>query len=430
MVDIRSDVFIIPINKDKTIIYSPLRGAAFYANTEATNIVKKYKNGEILSPEEKLTTAYDHLFKLSTIKIKKPKREDINSNSSGAVFVLSQKCNLECSYCYARNSRSNEIISDKKVKTVVDYVFKNANRENIRFTFIGGGEPLVTWDLFEWAVKYIKQCAQNNCLNVEITLATNGTLFNEKRIMFLKENNILTSISFDILPNVQNKQRAFPNNKISSYDIVHNNIKLLLSDGIIPRIRSTITELNVNLMPQMVEFSIENYPQIKRLHFEPVTSINENNENYYKRYVKYFLMAQRIARVHNVYINNSIVNSLKRIGTQFCNGEFCVTPNGDIVSCHRISSNKEKFYNFFIYGKVNRNVQIDNNSLNNSLKKIQSCSKCFAKWHCAGGCPMIRIGFSKEQQLTYCKFVENMLSRFLDEKLKKVQNEKTENCCV
>lgn len=421
IVELKSDIFIIPTLGETSIIYSPLRGAAFYANSEATRIVEEFIESGNLPKEDKETSVSGYLHKLSHIEVEEPQKEGIHSHSSDAMFILSQICNLACSYCYAQNSRSKEILSIEKIKTVVDSVCANTDQKSKSFSFIGGGEPLATWNVFEWSVNYIQKVTERNGFSRRIRLTTNGTLLNEERALFLRENNIVTSISFDILPAVQDTQRPFPDRRISSFEQVHNNIRMLLSNGLIPRIRSTITSRNVDLMPQMVEFVIEEYPEIKFLHFEPVTDVSDNSDDFYKAYLVSFMKAMQIAQEHGIYLNNSIIHSFKRIRTRFCHGEFCVTPSSNIVSCHRISSDRDVCFESLRYGKITDKVEIETESLNRALEifeeKTERCSGCFAKWHCAGGCTMYRVTSTEKELLSYCAFVRNTLASFLDKKL-------------
>ena len=421
MIDLRSDIFIIPTTNDLSIVYSPLRGAAFYANSEATRIVKEYIESGGISIENKSTTVCDYLQTLSQIEVEEPQRRGKHSNSSDVMFILSQICNLECSYCYAQNSRSKEILSLEKIKTVVDSVCAVNDRDRKYFSFIGGGEPLATWVVFEWSVNYINAATASGGFSRSIRVVTNGTLLDEERISFLKQNGIAISISFDILPDVQDTQRPFPDRRISSFERVHDNIKMLLSNGLVPRLRSTITRRNVDLMPQMVEFVIENYPGIESLHFEPVTDMDHHYDDLYNAYPASFVKAMQISQEHGISLNNSIIASFKRIRTRFCHGEFCVTPSSDIVSCHRISSDKEDCFGAFKYGKVTNAIEIDTESLEHTLElfeeKSECCSRCFAKWHCAGGCTMYRAMSTEKEQLSYCKLVRSTLVSTLDRKL-------------
>lgn len=421
MVELKSDIFVIPTSGDVSIIYSPLRGAAFYANLEATSIVREYIESGSISTGSEGAIVSDYLHRLSQIEVEGPRSEEMSASSSGAMFILSQICNLECPYCYAQYSRSGETLPVEKIKAVVDYVCANTDRKDASFSFIGGGEPLATWDVFEWSVTYIKKRQKEYGLSGRIRLTTNGTLLNEKRILFLKENRIAINISYDILPDVQDEQRPFADRRVSSFARVHGNIKILLAYGLVPRIRSTITNRNVDLMPQMAEFVIDNYPGIEFLHFEPVTDINENTEAFYRAYVASFAEARQISKDHGIHLDNSITHSFARIRSRFCYGEFCLTPSSDIVSCHRISSDREGCFESFKYGRVTNDIAIDTESLHHVFglfeEKSKHCSSCFAKWHCAGGCPMYRVVSTEKEQLFYCVFVRDMLTSILQERL-------------
>ena len=420
-VDLKSDIFVIPALSENSIIYSPLRGCAFYANSEATKIVKEFIESGNLPKKDMGVGKY--LYELSKIEVEEPQKVDLNVHCSDAMFILSQMCNMACSYCYAQEARAKEVLSIEKIKTVVDFVCSNNNCKTKTFMFIGGGEPLITWDVFEWSVNYIKRKTEEKGFFKKIKLTTNGTLLNEKRIAFLKENNITPGISFDILAEVQDEQRPFPDRKMSSFECVHKNMKSLISNGLIPRIRSTITSRNVELMPQMVEFVAREYPKVKFLHFEPVTDINDNNEKFYNIYITAFMKALHIAKENDIYLANSIIRSLNRIRRRFCCGEFCITPSSDIVSCHRISSSKDAYFDAFRYGMVTDKIEIKRELSTSTLKlfekKSEHCLTCFAKWHCSGGCPMYRVTSTEKGMLAYCNFVKNMLASALGEMLNK-----------
>lgn len=389
----------------------------FWANTNAAEIINGYLNGVEIS--QKYSKLYEHFEKLNSMAIVLPQEQKIGI-ADKIRFILSQKCNLACSYCYAQEARSNDILDKQKIKTIVDYFLSIPNNNTKSFSFIGGGEPILTWDLFVWAVNYIKNATKGQKIN--IGLSTNATLLNEERIVWLKQNNVGVGVSFDILPEIQNKQRCFPNFK-SSFDVVDTNIKLLIKNGFPPRIRSTITRQNVTLMSQMVLFVMKHYPEIKQLHFEQVADTEQNQTEFYNNFIEYFFKAKEIGNNNGIEVNNSIINSINYIKSRFCSGEFCVTPTGDLVSCHRISSKNESFFNEFCYGGVRDKVQINENKLlkveNVANYKLPQCSFCFAKWHCAGGCTYNRLHLSSEQLTNYCDFVKKMITKELEKKLEK-----------
>jgi len=420
-VNLQSDLFIIPTENENSIIYSPLRGVVFQANQEATSIICQFLEEGKIHESHLNTSVGDHLIKLANLDVSEPIKEELHNFSNDAVFVLSQICNLNCTYCYAKNYHCNEVLSLETIKNVINSVMLNTGKEKVSFSFIGGGEPLATWDLLKDSINYIKVQSKIFDKTTFIGLATNGTMLNNERINFLKENKIKISISFDVLPDIQDKQRPFPRKDLSSFEVVNKNIKLLISNGIIPRIRSTITKDMVQKMPEMVEFVVKNYPEVKTLHLEPVTSLEDNNYDFFNSYLESFKKAKEIAVLNDLFIKNSITHSFSRIRSRFCNGELCITPHSDIVACHRISSKKEAHYKDLKIGKVTNFIEIDFNSQTEVLsffeeKKLE-CATCFAKWHCGGGCPMFRITSTEKEFSAYCNFVRKTIKLQLEEKI-------------
>jgi radical SAM protein with 4Fe4S-binding SPASM domain len=100
---------------------------------------------------------------------------------------------------------------------------------------------------------------------------------------------------------------------------------------------------------------------------------------------------------------------------------LCVTAAGEIVACHRISSEVDILYNFFHYGKVTDEIYINDEKLSKVIMlenaKQPECSDCFAKYHCAGICPINRLLFTKEQLPVYCNFTKTIIQKELENKL-------------
>lgn len=422
--DLKEDLFIIPTDNGN-IIYSPLRRGVFLADDNATEKVKKFIDEGVLVTETD-DKVMEYLATLSEAKVfePKPKRQP---STNRLVVILSQICNLACSYCYAHDARSKEILSKDKLKVAYDFILADSNK-NKRFSFIGGGEPLVTWDIIEWSVNYINQHKSQDD-KVSFSITTNTTLFNDHILAFCKENKIHIGVSFEIIKEVQDSQRPFYKSDKSTFDIIHSNIKRFIENGISFGIRSTITKLNVSLMPEMVSFVAENYPTLKRLHFEQVTDPTQNNAEFYSQFIDYFFKARAIGKTKGIEVYNSTTNSVFRISERFCSGETCITPNGGIVACHRVSSEKEKAYSLYNYGNVDdASVNLDMEKylkyLNFASTKDSQCNGCFAYWHCAGNCSMERTVLSDKQLNQKCEFTREMVKRVLLEKITEFNKDK------
>ncbi len=417
---LRKNLYIVPTQDgDKYIVYAPLQGFSFFCNsTYADELNEFISNGQI--PQNESLASY-----ISTIlkeSIEEPYVSPEINNLDKLLIILSQKCNLNCSYCFAQNSRSNEVTSVDKVKVCIDYILERNNGNQKTFTFIGGGEPLITWELLKESITYIENRAKECNVKYQIRIVTNATLLDEKRVQWLNRSNIVVSVSTDVLPDIQNSQRPFYNKEKSSFDYVDNALRLLHKYKIPHTLRATITELNVGMMGEMVMFSINNYPHIKRLHFEPVTDNLIDNGRFFNSFIDNFMKAYDICIKNGIYLTNSYITSFEHIKTHLCQGEMCLVPDGSIVACHRHSSNNDPLFKTFKYAAVKNNQVITNRVdiekvLKMRMSRLPDCEQCLAKWHCAGGCTSKRQVYNKMNQTLHCEFTRNLIIRYIEYKL-------------
>lgn len=103
--ELREDLFVIPVELGN-IIYSPLRRGVFWASDNASQVAIKFLNdGKLdLSSDDKVQK---YLCALSEAKVRIPVRNEIPSKNR-LVIILSQICNLACTYCYAHEARSKK----------------------------------------------------------------------------------------------------------------------------------------------------------------------------------------------------------------------------------------------------------------------------------------------------------------------------------
>ena len=414
----KEKVYIIPSTfKEGSIIYSPLNKCAFWVNKEYAEAAQRYiqERDTVLDGYYDLKERIDSILSRSSLEI----GERNFSAKNNVVLILSQRCNMLCEYCYANEAHSSEVMDKETLKASIDYIMAFDEKYK-RISFIGGGEPILTWDLLQWAVEYAEIYAKKNNFIIEFSLTTNGTLLTAEKAKWLKKHGFRISVSFEILPDIQNKQRPLADKTKSSFLLVDEGIKNLLNNGIIPGLRSTVTEKNVEKMYEMVKFAIENYPKVKSLHFEHVSDISMNNNQYYEKFVDSYFKALMLANEYGINLKNSITHSTNYVRNCFCKGEFCVTPTGDVVSCHRVSSKRETKFNCFLYGNINdkfESIRSISNVLQKTLPFRDDCDKCFAMVHCAGGCAYNRLLYSTEQLDALCEFTKKMIVKNLEYKL-------------
>lgn len=416
------ELFIIPRkNKfdEEYLIYAPLQNFAFATNSVGAKIVEKYIKGVELSDVEKESVIFSYIMQIEKTPADIPPSKDIDIENS-VVFILSQMCNLACTYCYAQKTRSKTVLSRDVAKIAIDAIFVKSTGK-MSFIFIGGGEPLITSELLEWAINYIHQKANKCKKDVEIIITTNATLLTDEKIEFLRNKNVHIGISSEILPSIQNAQRIFPHSDRGSFEIVDTVIHKLDKANIEYSIRSTITKEHVNKMVDMVLFAINNYKNVRNLHFEPVASRVDNDEKFYDDFVSSFMEARKLGQKHSIVVHNSISDSVDKIRTRFCRGEFCISPTGELVACHRFSSEKDSNFTYVNYGLIDNDIFIDKEKKSQVLslfnyKKVE-CASCFAKWHCAGGCVAERLVQTSSQNKVKCRYNKALILELLEERI-------------
>ncbi len=408
------DIFIESINENDSseyIVYSPRRGGCFIIGKDVKTELDNYILNDI-KPKNKALNS--HLEKWEHQLPAEVPHYNIDTYNK-CVILLTQQCNLQCSYCYAKTSRANNMASKEDIKLIVDRILANRPKSQKIFSFIGGGEPTLNWNLLVWSIEYIRKNQRHE--NVIISITTNGTLLDEKRIVWLKRNKINVGLSYDILPEIQDKCRTYLNGR-GTYKRIDETIHLLNKHNLYFRVRATISSDSVKLMPKMIEFIRDTYPFIRHIQLEPVQDKRQNVQSYYNQFIENFIQAYQIGKQCGIDVYNMITLSLETIKSQFCRGEFCMTPEGYLVGCQRYSSKLDALFPKFNFGKIkNSTICIDDTALTEVEKlfsyKLPQCETCFAKYNCAGICPAIRSDLSTKQVFEHCQFTKKLLKKIL-----------------
>lgn len=121
-------------------------------------------------------------------------------------LFLTEDCNLRCEYCYIKKRKSD--LSFEDAKKAVDRWLETYQEGYSHVIDFFGGEPFLKFDLLEKIVHYAnaKSKIYNKPLN--FFASTNGTLFDEKIITFLKKTpNFCVTISCDGVQEAHDQHR-------------------------------------------------------------------------------------------------------------------------------------------------------------------------------------------------------------------------------
>lgn len=420
------ETFLIKIADDKYIVSLPLRGKAFYADTLGAESLRNVLNGTCVEVDKQLEDYLRELYAMPAVTPCSQNRDGVFS--SAISLILTQRCNFECTYCFAHDARGKETMTRDDIRFIVDsWVAQPGPHRKV--TFIGGGEPTAAWSLLEWAIEYVR----GKVGDVEIVLVTNGSLISHNRLVFLKQAKVRISLSFDILPEIQEAQRLIYNSSQSSFRVVDSFLKDIAlvnanaenGEPVRVGIRSTITPNTVGKMTDMVHFVHENYEGVvKIVHFEHVTSSN-NTTIFYQQYEKEFFKARDFGQKVGIKVINSLIASQGKVRNSFCMRESCFVPAGEdgiiCTACHRVSSIRDRQIEKFKYAESYKRQEFRffGSSVDDLRGLSEDCEYCPAKWQCAGGCIMERLILPPELFRKKCEMVRGFNRRLLEEKLNK-----------
>lgn len=133
----------------------------------------------------------------------------------GGFLNLTQKCNLACRYCFVKQQPLE--MTYQTAKDAADFYAKNALEELVvpEITFFGG-EPMLRYDdIIKPLVEYIRA----TYADYNLSMTTNGTLLDEEKLKFLKDNDVGIMVSIDGDQETQDYNRPYHDGRGSFEDI-------------------------------------------------------------------------------------------------------------------------------------------------------------------------------------------------------------------
>lgn len=412
-----NNIFTYLISKNKILVYMPYSNYAVILNEAEINMLGTAleNNQERVPRQIEEILSFAKKTTCSMYKVGYDVDEMLN-----LMILPNNKCNFHCSYCYSAYGRSNEELDIETIKTCLDYFLspERVNGRRVTISILGGGEPFISWEIVKSAIDYAYEINTVNKNSLPVSIVSNCSILNDDILNYCKKHDIYVCASFDILEDIQNKQR-------SQFTKVSSNIKTMINAGLNVDITSVITKDNVHRMNEMIEEVNKEYKGIKRITFRHMISDTyfdnaEERRKYYIDFVDNFFTAQLIADKYGIDLTCPYQNSLVCITNRHCPGKFVLTASGEISTCFCVSSTKDKYYSDFIYGRVDsiQNKVIINKAkvkeiMSNDVKSSLRCRNCFAKLHCAGGCYSDNHFMSSEEHDAYCDAMRYFLAKYL-----------------
>ncbi|MFD3158831.1 radical SAM protein (plasmid) [Haloimpatiens sp. FM7330] len=349
--------------KDKTFVFDG-RNLSLYKLTDE-NSLKELSNKEIETP---YTRDYSNVNKLSRLTLN-----------------MSNKCNLNCKYCYANggNYHRKDALMSKEAFEKIFNNLKERNIKNIREVKFFGGEPLLNSEL----VKHILEKLDKNFNIDKYIIVTNGTLLSHDFVKFCMQYNCYFAISLDGPELINDFLRG--NN---THNKILNNLNTCFEDKFKDRVQLLCTYTPYHLEKGYSKEKISEYFE-ELGYIYNITKVGSSKE---------FFKFEKNTEELNTYddINKSfdyILNNIKGktvnpivyeillvIGHNQKSYYFCDELNEKLNLSYDYNGDQYICYRF--WGK--ENYKLDNNNYEEEYEKInnkkfkEKCKDCWGRYLC------------------------------------------------
>jgi len=395
------------------LVYSPLTGQSLMCDRNSVQEVKTRLDAVVegRAPEDEPLRILFAPEKKSAMM----KRQVGISQVRRLCVLANQRCNFSCSYCYSARGRNKAELSYEQIMAAFDWFFKVERQPGIALTvaFIGGGEPLLSWQTISRCIENMAKQAESQLVNLGFVVITNGSLITDTHIEFFKRYKVDVQVSFEVIPEIQDAQRG-------QYARVHGNLLRMQELGVPFALRAVITSLNLQRMSEMVRLTLQHYPSVRHLRLEPVVDTDYLNspaaaESFYRLFYDGFTRAVEEAAAHGLSVTCTDYGSADMLRTHFCGPQAVLTPKGLISSCEFESDEEDGRFEHYLYGALNEGrVEVFADAFATLYPPTgcnlpQNCNECWAKWNCGGGCRYRREQLGDEVFAQYCNFTRKLL---------------------
>ena len=316
-------------------------------------------------------------------------------------LAVAQKCNLGCTYCYAREGSFGgppKNMDLATARTAVDLLLADkqpGDRVNLAFM---GGEPLVNRAVLREATLYAADQAARRGVNIGFSITTNGTLLNETDADFLESHGFAVTVSLDGPRALHDRLRP---NKAGrgTFEIILRNLAPLLARQKHMQVsaRVTVTPAHDDLPGILDQFVALGFHGVG---FSPMLNApggqGEMSRDDLTRMLEGMVACGMAFERRTVggerYPFANMLQALREIhkGTHRpypCGagaGYLGVSADGDLSACHRFVDEPAGALGSLAAG-VDRSRQADWLAVRH-VHQQSPCHTCWARYLCGGGC--------------------------------------------
>ncbi len=339
------------------------------------------------------------------IRSKMPKPE-----ISLGYFILSERCNLSCKYCFVgENSQRHELMSrddmtEETAEKAIGFFIRQLELADTDYSefksqlIFFGGEPLINYKVLVYVARRINELRVVHPVleSTQMTVITNGTMLTKERILEMRELGVSINISIDGSTREANEMRVYPNGK-EAYDTVVDALDMCKELGIQPSLSVTLSEKTIQDLPGLMNL-LKSY-DVRGLGYNILLSSDgfEIPDEYYEAASQFIIDSFEVFRMTGIYEDRIMrkLNCFAESKVYFSDcgatagGQLVFTPDERVGICQGLVADKE----FFITNLDDEQFDARTDVTWNQWAGIspfnnEDCWDCEALGICGGGCPV------------------------------------------
>lgn len=359
---------------------------------------------EILEKYKMKAEAYDNICRI----LSEDPVEDVTGEKTDTLYRLvlnvTNKCNLNCKYCYAEGgnySSSECLMSKETAKAAIDLFY--SRYKAIKVIQFFGGEPLLNEPVIRFACQYITELYESGKIEMlpQFGTISNGTIYSDALAETISKYNISITFSIDGPKPIHDSMRVYKNgdgsfgrilNNIEKYnqfsvspmaaEVTYNARHTENNYSVIDTIKYLKDDLripNVHIVPvsgdESVDYKLQNRDSFNDAVDEAFREKSENDKDYSFTYLSRIIKSLK-TRKSNKYLCEAGISN------------YSVSCRGDVYPCFMFTDVDE-----FRMGNIFDPVPVFENPVFTEMKKklksfskykYEKCKNCFNNRVCSG----------------------------------------------
>lgn len=349
-----------------------------------------------------------------------------NSANLFLTIAPSLDCQFACPYCYElgidRSKRMNQDTQD----AILQYI-RDKKPRNLNITWYGG-EPLMQMDIIENLTERILKYCEENVVNYQAGMITNGYLMDEailNRMLHCKITNAQVTIDG---PKEIHDSRRYLVNKGATYDIIMDNIENALG-RLNLNVRVNVDKTNMDQINQLaLEMAERNFIDSVHVNIGHVTSTatyDNNNCISRKQYAEledaWYEQLSHYSKTGKYSLLYHYPNPINIRCMAETKNAYVIDPDGLLYKCWN-HIGKEHLSTGSIHEEPKNNSSLLIKYMMSQDIYNRECVDCKFLPYCGGGCldEYIRFGVQKchPRKYNYENYIIHLAEELLQTKLK------------